>query len=237
MKILLVFLMVAAAHAATIQLTLDAFKLSPVGTKWAFQIKMLGKDGAVSPKSLKITNIKATNLKFAPGPQGNGERITGDAENGFTLFGEGGNGLFASDLLSLMMGDSGLPPSLTFDLEFEENGQKISADEFGLFLFESQPGFSVFSSQSSGGSFGINQFVSDPGGSQNPNLIPLIDPPPVTIELSGGTSSSGSSGASGSSGSSGSTNLPNVSDPSPVPEPSTFGLFLVPVVAMFLRRR
>ncbi|MCX6609698.1 MAG: hypothetical protein NTW74_02480, partial [Acidobacteria bacterium] len=110
MRIILLMFMVAAAQAATIQLKLDAFGIAPGGTKWAFQIKMLGKEGVTSPKSVKITNIKTNNLSFdisaAP-------RVSGNEEDGFTLLGDGSNFLFTSDLLTLIMGGSGLPPHLT----------------------------------------------------------------------------------------------------------------------------
>lgn len=227
MRIILLIFMVAAAHAATIQLKLDAFSLAPAGTKFAIQIKMMGKDGVVSPKSVKITNIKTTNLNFG---NSTSDKIHGDSDEGFTLLGDGSNFLFTSDLLTLIMGGSGFPPLLTFDLEYEENGQMITADQFGIFLYEQQPSASLFAAESNGGFFGPTQTVLDPPGGPGP----LLDPPPTT---SGSSGVSGSSGASGTSGSSGSSTPTSTTNASEVPEPSTFGLLLLPLAAMILRRR
>ena len=113
MRIILLMFMVAAAHAATTQLKLDAFSFAPEGMKSAIQIKMMGKDGVVSPKSVWITNIKTTSLNFVTTPSG---KITGDADEGFTLLGDGSNFLFTIDLLTLIMGGSGFPPLLHLDL-------------------------------------------------------------------------------------------------------------------------
>ena len=57
MRVLTLLLLSFSAHAATIQMTLDAFKFAPPGTNWGIQLKSIS-----STQSLRISNIKLTNL-------------------------------------------------------------------------------------------------------------------------------------------------------------------------------
>lgn len=243
MRFLLLLSLALAAHAASIQMSLDAFKFSAPGSKWALQIKMVNPDGTTSTRSVRLVNITLSNGLISLSP--NSSMVSGSLEDGIVLNDlDTDRGVFISDLLTLVKGGSSLPSFLSFDLEDANTGRLISTDEFGLFLYEVLPGQSNPPGQSAFSVLGAVEAIGNLGDGFQTVTDQLTNPTafnPGTSGSSGTTSGSTGGTTSGSSGTSGGTgpgpDPTALIDPSSaVPEPSTFLLLIIPL-GLMLRKQ
>jgi hypothetical protein len=243
LRFLLPFLCALLASGSSLQLNLDAFKLAPSLSTWSLMIKTLHPSASSTNKTLRMVNIKSTNLRLADGTP------LGTSIDGIVLEQLPG-GLFSSGMLSFIKVDDGLPTMLSFDLEFAETGERFTTDEFGLFLFDLIPSFSAFSSESSNSSTNDPLFLDPPPGN-NPPPPGSGNPPPGTSNPPSGdntqppgdntqppgdnTQPPGDNTLPPGSGNP-PTNTIDPLDPAAIPEPSTFLLLLVPLALIYLKR-
>jgi hypothetical protein len=207
----------------SLQLNLDAFKLAPSLSTWSLMIKTLHPNASSSNKTIRLVNIKSTNLRFADGTP------IGSTLDGITLE-QLPAGLFSSGMLSFIQVDAGLPTMLSFDIEFSETGERFTTDQFGLFLFDLIPSFSAFSSDST------NSASSDPLFLDPPSSGGSTPPPGSSNPPPGSVNPPGSENPPGSGNQNPPTNTVDPLAPTAVPEPSTFLLLLLPLLAIFFKR-
>lgn len=232
--------MAATAQAATIQLSLDAFRLTTPTSRWTLQLRILAKDGSSTLKAVKLTNIRLSNLSMELSSNNN-------IAEGILLDGTGEGGIFSSANLALLKTDPSLPAVLTFDLLDADTGQALTSDEFGMFFYGLLP---VSSSDASDFTSLVISPILEPGPDPDlpqPPTLPVADPDPNNPDPNNPDPNNpdpnnpdpnnpdpnnpdpNNPDPNNPDPNNPDPNTPDPNDPSQVPEPSTFLMVAIPL--------